>query len=435
MNAHANPSPRLTSVLQNNLLHGRGGVFSVCSAHPLAIEAALELAGQRGQIAVIEATSNQVNQDGGYTGMRPADFVALVRDIASKVPHPPAEIVLGGDHLGPQPFRKGDAGTAMHKACEMVADFVRAGFTKIHLDCSMSCADDPVPLPEKEIADRAARLAAAAEKAAAETGASPLYIVGTEVPPPGGMGSGHEIVPTDPEHVRVTWDLHKKAFEALGLKDGFSRVIGMVVQPGLDFGNVEVVDYQPAPARALSASVGDLDGAVFEAHSTDYQKPQAYSQLVAGHFAILKVGPAATFALREALYALELIEAELTPPDLRSGLRDALEEAMLADPSSWSDHYQGDAATLKYLRHFSLSDRLRYYWTEPGVEAAHTRLMTNLGGRELPLPLISQYFPQFVQSIQSGGMSGDAKSLVLGSIMRALEPFADACQTHEPLAE
>ena len=58
------------------------GIYSVCSAHPLVLEAALRLPARTGGLALIEATSNQVNQDGGYTGMRPADFRERVLSIA-----------------------------------------------------------------------------------------------------------------------------------------------------------------------------------------------------------------------------------------------------------------------------------------------------------------------------------------------------------------
>jgi len=62
--------------------HKRGeciGITSVCSAHPLVLQAVLVHALRRHQeIVLIEATSNQVNQDGGYTGMTPVDFRDLV---------------------------------------------------------------------------------------------------------------------------------------------------------------------------------------------------------------------------------------------------------------------------------------------------------------------------------------------------------------------
>jgi len=128
------------------------GVTSICSAHPIVIEAALRHARQHGDTFVLfEATCNQVNQDGGYTGMAPVDFVAFVRGIAERVGFDHSRIVLGGDHLGPNPWTQLPAAAAMEKAVTMVAAYVAAGFRKIHLDCSMSCAGEPVPLPEAEI--------------------------------------------------------------------------------------------------------------------------------------------------------------------------------------------------------------------------------------------------------------------------------------------
>ena len=46
------------------------GICSVCSAHPLVIEAALRFDLSTNNKVLIEATSNQVNQFGGYTGMQ-----------------------------------------------------------------------------------------------------------------------------------------------------------------------------------------------------------------------------------------------------------------------------------------------------------------------------------------------------------------------------
>ncbi len=143
----------IRDVVERHKAGERIGVTSVCSAHPLVIEATLRHALARGQeFALIEATSNQVNQDGGYTGMVPADFRDFVHRIAAQVGFPIARLVLGGDHLGPNAWTRLPAAEAMAKAEVMVADYVRAGFRKIHLDCSMSCADDPVPVPERVIA-------------------------------------------------------------------------------------------------------------------------------------------------------------------------------------------------------------------------------------------------------------------------------------------
>ncbi len=68
------------------------GITPVCSAHPLVID---------GAPALIEATCNQVNQEGGYTGMTPAAFRDFVFAIADRVGFARDRVLLGGDHLGP----------------------------------------------------------------------------------------------------------------------------------------------------------------------------------------------------------------------------------------------------------------------------------------------------------------------------------------------
>ena len=142
------------------------GIYSVCSAHPLVIEATLRHTLRRGgPFALIEATSNQVNQEGGYTGMQPAGFREFVHQIADRVGLPRDRVLLGGDHLGPNAWQALPVEDAMARAEVLIDDYVRAGFRKIHLDCSMRCADDPATLPDETIARRAARLCAAAENA------------------------------------------------------------------------------------------------------------------------------------------------------------------------------------------------------------------------------------------------------------------------------
>ncbi len=413
------PTVRLVDLLAGNRRTGRGGITSVCTAHPLAIAAALELAREQGQLALIEATCNQVNQVGGYTGMRPADFVALVRNAGGG----PDDTVLGGDHLGPQPWRNEAAESAMAKAEAMVAEYVAAGFTKIHLDCSMCCADDPEILPEEVIAARAARLARAAESAN-QARHQLCYVIGTEVPPPGGMGAGHAIEPTAPSAVAETVEMHRRAFVAIGAEAAFETVVAIVVQPGLEFGNEDVVHFDEAAAASLADAVSTLPGLVYEAHSTDYQRPPAYAGLVRSHFAILKVGPAATFALREALFALEGAEAELVDADARSRLSAVLETEMLARPSQWHGHYSGTPAQQRYLRRFSLSDRIRYYWTAPAVTKAVAALFANVDRAELPLSLVSQFFPHHYEAVRSGAVANDAAALCRANVRTALLPYA-----------
>ncbi len=164
----------------------RNGIPSICSGHPLVIEAAMLQARDNRASLLIEATCNQVNHQGGYTGLTPSAFRDMVHDIARRVGYPLDDIVLGGDHLGPSPWRRLPADEAMAEAEAMVAAYAAAGYEKLHLDTSMGCEDEPEQLGDALTAERAARLARVSEPVAAGAGRAPYYVIGTEVPAPGG---------------------------------------------------------------------------------------------------------------------------------------------------------------------------------------------------------------------------------------------------------
>ena len=424
-------SPRqpLQQVVERHQTGEHAGITSVCSAHPLVLQAALEHAKQTGDVVLIEATSNQVDQDGGYTGMRPADFRDLVLDLADRVGLAHRAVVLGGDHLGPNRWRQHDPDDAMGHADELVRAYVEAGFTKIHLDCSFSCAGDPTPLTDELVAQRSARLIAVAERTAGAEGSGDLrYVIGTEVPVPGGA---HEtldhVTPTSPDAARRTLRLHREAFELAGLTHVWPRVMALVVQPGVEFDHQQVIAYQPDLARELSTVLDDEPTMVFEAHSTDYQTHEALNALVRDHWAVLKVGPELTFALREALFALAAIEDELVPAGDGSRLVEVLEERMLANPEQWQGYYAGTEAEQRVHRRYSYSDRLRYYWPDPEVHRAQERLLANLAAVTIPLPLLSQHLPVQYARVRDGLLAPDPQSLVLDRIKDVLRTYARAC--------
>ncbi|GAC1496543.1 MAG: tagatose-bisphosphate aldolase subunit KbaZ [Steroidobacteraceae bacterium] len=336
------------------------GIYSVCSAHPWVLEAALRFACRTRSVALIEATSNQVNQDGGYTGLRPSEFRRRVLDLASAVGMPHELVVLGGDHLGPNCWQRLPSSTALRKAGAMVGEYVAAGFRKIHLDCSMACAGDPDALGDELIAERTAALCEVTEAEWRRTGGEPpVYIIGSEVPVPGGAHETlRELAVTTPQAAHAAIDAHREAFTRHRLEAAWLRVVGLVVQPGVEFDHHQVIDYDRAKAVALSRSIESVAGMVFEAHSTDYQTPAALEALVQDHFAILKVGPAVTFALRAALWALSDIAADLDVMPEES-LKDMMLGEMKRDPRHWSAYYM-NPERLDFDLQFSLSDRIRY---------------------------------------------------------------------------
>ena len=232
------------------------GFFSVCSAHPWVLEAAIQQAVESDSYLCIESTSNQVNQFGGYTGDTPAEFAERLRELAQSLGLAEHRLLLGGDHLGPYPWRHLANATAMENACQLVRECILAGYSKIHLDASMRCADDPPSICEEVIAHRAALLCHAAEMACEESGRnadSVMYVIGTEVPIPGGeQVNQSELRVTDTGAVQDTLDVTHKAFVELGVEAAWERVVGLVVQPGVEFGDDTVRDYDRDQARALS---------------------------------------------------------------------------------------------------------------------------------------------------------------------------------------
>ncbi|MFT4065480.1 D-tagatose-bisphosphate aldolase, class II, non-catalytic subunit [Paraburkholderia sp.] len=411
------------------------GIYSICSAHPWVLEAAMKQALADDTPLLIESTSNQVDQFGGYTGMKPADFVQFVHLLADRAGLPRTRLILGGDHLGPNAWRRLPAEEAMQRAEALIDAYVSAGFTKIHLDTSMSCAGDPARLSDDIVAARASRLCAIAEAAAERAGKGagkrekPVYIIGTEVPVPGGAAEELDTVEvTRPEAALDTIAVHRQAWHERGLDDAWQRVIALVVQPGVEFDHTKVVDYKPELATNLSCVLEQLPGMVFEAHSTDYQKPESLTALVRDGFAILKVGPGVTFALREALCALADIERELVPADTRSNLPEIVERVMLARPGNWEQYYHGNDQEKRLLRTYSYSDRVRYYWADPEIDGAAQTLMNNLTNVAIPENLLSRYLPEQYWQFRRGLIDASPGSLIQSKIREVIGVYAAACR-------
>jgi D-tagatose-1,6-bisphosphate aldolase subunit GatZ/KbaZ len=427
---------KLKDVLKQNRRLGSGGVYSVCSAHPWVLEAAIQRAEEDDTIFLVESTSAQVNQEGGYTGQTPEEFAQFIRSAATQAGLAADQVLLGGDHLGPFPWRTQNSSIAMEKACGLVHACVLAGYQKIHLDASMPCADDlKNPLEAEVVAQRAAVLAESAEKAFAELRPGsdpPVYVIGTEVPAPGGeTESDAPPVVTSSDHVQYTLKSFRSAFAGHKLSDAWERVIALVVQPGVEFGDDVVFPYDREKARLLSSVLPEDSSIVYEAHSTDYQSTQALKEMVEDHFAILKVGPWLTFAFREAIFALSAMEREFLGANKAirlSEVRQALENAMLKNPSYWRSYYHGDEAKQRFSRAYSYSDRCRYYWHGAEVQKEIGQLLTNLENQSLPATLISQFLPLEYEAARVGSRSTRPRDLVHIHIKAVLRRYAKACE-------
>jgi D-tagatose-1,6-bisphosphate aldolase subunit GatZ/KbaZ len=292
----------------------------------------------------------------------------------------------------------------------------------------MGCLGEPAALGDEVVAARAARLAAVAETTARRTGgAPPAYVIGTEVPTPGGATHALTAIDvTEPDAALATVEAHRRAFARQGIDGAFARVIAIVVQPGVEFDHDRVALYDPLKALRLATVLEREPALVFEAHSTDYQPPELLTALVADGFAILKVGPALTFALREALYGLDRIALERDPGWRDRSLEAAMERLMVAEPGHWQRHYSGPLETQRLLRHFSYSDRIRYYWPAPRAKAAVARLIAELEATPIPETLVSQFLPRCYAAVRDHAVPAEPRALVMESIRQALDPYLTA---------
>ncbi|MDR1650598.1 MAG: class II D-tagatose-bisphosphate aldolase, non-catalytic subunit [Synergistaceae bacterium] len=415
------------------------GVYSVCSANPIVLEASMDHARRENRPLLIESTSNQVNQYGGYTGMRPGDFAAFVRDIASRSGFDGENLILGGDHLGPLVWKDMPEDEAMKRAAELVGAYVEAGFTKIHLDTSMRLSCDPSSqvLPDDIIAERGASLCAVAEEAYKKRArlvpaSKPVYVIGSEVPVPGGAQEEKSdgLTPTSPSDFRASYEAFERAFERHGLEDAWGRTVAFVVQPGVEFNGETIFDYDRGAASELCEALRNIGRPlVFEGHSADYQRTESLSKMVEDGVAILKVGPGLTFAMREGLIALEHIERELAALHSLdpSNFSAALESAMMADDSNWKGHYHGDAESLRLQRRYSFFDRARYYLPVPEVDLSVKKLLGNLARVGIGLSLLSQYLPRSFEKARGGRLSVSPMELLKDCVREALSPYSQAC--------
>lgn len=415
------------------------GIYSACSANEYVIEAVMEAAMESGTCALIEATANQSNQFGGYTGMKPADFMAFIEDIAKKLNFPKDKLILGGDHLGPLTWQKDNEAEAMEKSKELIRQYVLAGFTKIHIDTSMMLADNDknIRLSNEIIACRAAILAKTSEESYAKLLAknpdapAPVYIIGSEVPIPGGAHENEDSVSvTKPEQFEATFKTFKEIFKEQGLQDAFSRVVGVVVQPGVEFADASIIEYNRTAAKELCSALNRNKGIVFEGHSTDYQTRHKLKEMVEDGIAILKVGPALTFGLREGIFALEEIEKELLRDDNveLSDFRNVLENVMIEKPENWQKHYHGDEAQKKFKRKYSFSDRCRYYLPEAKINQSLKALIKNIDSVEIPISILSQYMPMQYMKYREGKLELKAEALIKDKVRDYIDDYLYACK-------
>jgi D-tagatose-1,6-bisphosphate aldolase subunit GatZ/KbaZ len=330
----------------------------------------------------------------------------------------------------------------MQKAEDLVREYAASGFGKIHLDTSMRLGDDDPqkPLPDSIIAERAARLAAAALSGYEElrkqnsSAEFPVFVIGSDVPIPGGVQEAEtDLSATTVEDLENTITVFREVFAAKALRAVWDNVIGVVIQSGAEFGDSELLPYDREKTRDLTGSLKKHGNIIFEGHSTDYQSPACLKSMVQDGICILKVGPGLTFYQREALFALSAIEKELLGDegDLAK-FPEALEKVMLENPAEWNKYYHGTEEERRFKRKYSYSGRSRYYFQCPQVRKAINKLIFNLSKLSIPITLLSQYMPVEALKVREGVIEAEPRQLILSRVTDLIDEYAFATAPPPP---
>ena len=96
---------------------------------------------------------------------------------------------------------------------------------------------------------------------------------------------------------------------------------------------------------------------------------------------------------------------------------------MVENPTNWEIYYKGTEEEKALKRKYSLSDRSRYYYPNPEVQAAIKKLCANLDQVHIPLGLLHQYMPQQYIKVRDGILSKRAWDLAKDNVVERIEDY------------
>ncbi len=310
---------------------------------------------------IIESTSSQVNQFGGYTNKTPKQFKTMIYDLCKKIKFPLSQVILGGDHLGHFPWRKRKKKLANRNAANLVKACLDAGYKKIHIDTSHKLLDD-FTFEKRKALNRSQELAKLLKKKKI------FPIFGTEVPFPGSKVQ-KKIKLTSVNDLGNEIDFYIQSLKEVGLNETFA----CVVEPGMYFENYKIVKPKIKLLKKLK-NYSNKKNFFYEAHSCDYQDIKTLRSLVKNNFKFLKVGPELTYFYSKALFKMEEIEKKLFKK--KSNFKVKLLKEMKKNKKHWVDYYSKNPTENELI--CNKLDRMRYYLYAKSIQSAKKILKKNI---------------------------------------------------------
>lgn len=353
-------------------------IFAACPNSVSVVKAAFRAAKRNNAPIYFAATLNQIDCDGGYTGLTPAEFVRLARMEAEAVRFT-GESIIAIDHGGPwlkdlQRTERWTTERAMEDVKRSFEAAVEAGYDLIHVDPTVDIhLGEGQTIDIRVVVRRTVELIAHVEGFRRARNLPPVsYEVGTEEVH-GGLADQH------------TFDTFLCELRS-GLREaGYADVwpCFIVGKVGTD---LHTTTFDPDVARALTAKVRPY-GSLIKGHYTDgVSNPEQYPLSGMG---AANVGPEFTMSEYDALAELEEVERTL---DARGEVAQrshitAVLERLVRDSQRWQKWLHGDEPGKEFeelapdRRLWLVKTGCRYIWQHPEALVARQRLYDNLSRR------------------------------------------------------
>ncbi len=353
----------------------RRTIFAACPNSPAVISASIRAAKRNNAPIYFAATLNQIDCDGGYTGMTQAEFTRTIRFEVEKN-HFTGPVIIAIDHGGPwlkdrQRTEKWSVQDAMDGVKKSFEAAVLAGYDLIHVDPTVD-----INVPKGQIIDihlvaaRTVELISHVETFRKKKGLPAIsYEVGTE--------EVHGGLADEKTFDTFIEDL-KNGLVNVGLSDVWPCFI--VGKVGTD---LDTTVFDPVVAKTLTSKVRPLGSYIKGHYTDDVANPEEYPLCGMG---AANVGPEFTMSEYRALCELEELEVKYEAEGrvaVLSHMKDVLCKAV-HESHRWEKwlHEDEKGKDLQELtperQDWIVATCCRYIWQQPAPLAARGFLYANL---------------------------------------------------------